>query len=441
MTNVLLIVLDAARRDRFSPYNPDVDFTGNVARLVERGAVYEQAVAQGSWTLPVHASIFTGLYPWEHGATQETLRLDHDGTTLAEAFQEAGYATACFTANTWISRHMGMTTGFDEEADIFPVTGHLPGPIRGLWNRLGDGAQLRIMRAMTAVRERITALLPGVGGGSFTTVLVDRVKDVMDSEEDWFVFCNLLDAHEPLLPPERYVERHAPGVDPSDLTYALNRFNRGEDVDWDAYRKLYDAAIDYMDDVVGELLDYLAARGERDDTVVVVTADHGEHLGEHGLAGHCLSVSEELVHVPLIAAGPGVAQERVEEQVELRELYTFLQRAAGIEPGDPTMGTEHAQGGIAFPEVHTPLVPDAEERGLDARRRFVRTPEVKVERKEERDGTVEDHAVDPATGAEVEPPAALVERLNAIDTYTGDTASVEEQDAAVKQRLADLGYR
>lgn len=441
MVNVLFIVLDAARRDRFAPYNPDIDFTPNTERLARNGTVYEQAVAQSSWTLPSHASIFTGLYPWEHGATQETLRLEHDGETLAEAFRKNGYATACFTANTWVSRHMGMTQGFDEETAFFPVTGRLPGPVQGLWNRLSESTKRRCIALMSSIREHLTMFFPGRGGGSFTPAIVERVKEVIDTEEDWFVFCNLLDAHEPIFPPERYVERHAPDVAPVDYAYAPNQYNRGEDVDWDAYGRLYDAAIDYLDDVVGDLLDHLAERGELEETIIVLTADHGEHLGEHDLAGHCVSVSEELVHVPLIIAGPHTEGGWVEEQVELRELYTHLQHAAGVEEGDHTPGTEYAKGGIAFPEVHKPLVADITERGLDARRRFVRTPSVKAERKEHRDGTVETRATDVETGAERDILEDLAERLDAIPAYTGKGGTLDDKDAEVKQRLADLGYR
>jgi arylsulfatase A-like enzyme len=118
--NIAVIVLDTLRRDKVSVYNDDVDFTENLERFSSNSAVYENAVAQGPWTLPSHASIFTGEYPWKHNATQETLYLEDEFKQLPEIFSEKGYSTGAFSDNPWISSSSGLERGFDQLENYLP---------------------------------------------------------------------------------------------------------------------------------------------------------------------------------------------------------------------------------------------------------------------------------------------------------------------------------
>ncbi len=441
--NVLFIVLDATRRDRVAPFNPEIEFTEHIDALAERGTAFYNAVSQSSWTFPAHASMFTGLYPWKHGATQETLYLQEtDGKTLFEIFQDRGYTTAVYTSNSWISRHMGMTDGVDQESNFFPLLGTLPGPVRRLWQRCSPDTQRSIITLLEQWSDRLSGF--SGTGGSHTSDIIDRTKDTIRENEDWFVFVNLMDAHAPVHPPEQYREKHAPDVDADDLANAMNDYYTGKDVPWEDYRKLYDAAIDYMDDTVGHLVTFLEDRGELDDTLIIVVSDHGEHMGEHGFAEHRLSVSETLVHVPVIIWDSDNATDAVHDQVELRALYDYIP-AAAAEQKVPDITTDVTKGGIAYPDMHIQITEDTEsveEENLYARRRYVRDGDkgVRVEKKEPEDGGTTYRGIDLDTGETAEVSDILKQTVDRIGTYTGDGETLEEKDEMVKKRLEHLGY-
>ncbi|MDY6769728.1 MAG: sulfatase-like hydrolase/transferase, partial [Candidatus Nanohaloarchaea archaeon] len=251
--NVVFIVLDTLRRDRVGAYSDAVEFTPHLDRFADDAVVYEDAVAQAPWTLPSHASMFTGLYPWEHDATQKNLYLETDQELLAERFDDAGYRTACYTANTWLSPYTGMTDGFDEVDNFFPVlpSDLLPGVGRGLLRRVGE----RTLGVLTAIGDRFHAFFEKRGDESKTATILEKAERFIDGcgdDEEFFLFLNLLDPHEPYYPPEEYRERHAPGVDPHDLCHDPAAYYAGEeDVDIAAMQELYDASVDYLDDQVG----------------------------------------------------------------------------------------------------------------------------------------------------------------------------------------------
>ena len=114
--NVLFVVMDTVRKDHLTPYGYDRLTTPGLERFAEEARVYEQAVAPAPWTLPVHASLFTGIYPSGHRATQEDPYLPDEVTTLAESLSAAGYPTACYSSNAWITPYTRLTAGFDDQA-------------------------------------------------------------------------------------------------------------------------------------------------------------------------------------------------------------------------------------------------------------------------------------------------------------------------------------
>ena len=138
--NVLFVVMDTVRKDHLTPYGYDRPTTPTLAGFAEEALVHEQAVAQAPWTLPVHASMFTGLYPAEHTATQEAPYLPEDIGTLAEALSAAGYATACYSSNAWITPYTRLTAGFDRQDNFFEVLPGeaLSGLAADLWQRVLD---------------------------------------------------------------------------------------------------------------------------------------------------------------------------------------------------------------------------------------------------------------------------------------------------------------
>ena len=348
--NVLLVVMDTVRKDHLTPYGYDRPTTPELGAFAESAAVFEQAVAPAPWTLPVHASLFTGTYPSEHGADQETPYLE-GMTTLAETLSAAGYETACYSSNAWITPYTRLTAGFDDQDNFFQVmpADLLSGPLARAWQTMNDSDALR------AVADKLVSLgnvaheylAGGEGSDSKTPAIVDRTAEfAAGADGGWFAFVNLMDAHLPYHPPEEYAAEFAPGADADAVCQNSKEYNSGAraiDADeWADIRGLYDAEIAHVDAELGRLFDRLRAAGEWEETLVIVCADHGELHGEHDLYGHEFCLYDPLVNVPLVIDGPGIEAGRREETVELVDLYHTVLDALGVAGGEPAGPDERA---------------------------------------------------------------------------------------------------
>ncbi|MFC6874949.1 sulfatase [Halobellus marinus] len=347
--NVLFVVLDTVRKDRLTPYGYDRPTTPNLAAFAEEATVFEQAVAPAPWTLPVHASLFTGLYPSQHGADQENPYLE-GATTLAETLSAAGYDTACYSSNAWITPYTHLTDGFDDQDNFFEVMPgeFLSGPLARAWKTMNDNESLR------AIADKLVSLgntaheyfAGGEGADSKTPAVVDRTKTFIDDADRSFAFINLMDAHLPYHPPEEFADEFAPDVDSTEVCQNSKEYNSGardiDDDEWEDIRYLYDAEIAHIDDQLGRLFDWLKETGRWDDTMVVVCADHGELHGEHDLYGHEFGLYDPLVNVPLLVKHPELDADRRDDQVELIDLYHTVLDVLDVEGGTPASAGETA---------------------------------------------------------------------------------------------------
>ena len=494
--NVLVVVMDTVRKDHLTPYGYDRPTTPTLSAFADEALVYEEAVAQAPWTLPVHGSMFTGRYPADHTATQESPYLPDGVGTLAEALSAAGYATACYSSNAWITPYTRLTAGFDDQDNFFEVLPGeaLAGVAADLWQRVLDSrfrwVADRLVELGNEVHEHLAG---GDGADSKTPEIVDRVQDFADANAaaDWFAFINLMDAHLPYYPPAEYREAFAPGVDPTEVCQNSKAYNAGaravDEAEFADIRGLYDAEIRHIDAELGRLFDHLRSTGQWEDTLVVVCADHGELHGEQGLYGHEFAVYDPLVNVPLLVKHPEIDPGRTDEQVELLDLYdTLLEAAAAtdatdavgarpFEPGRSLLSADrdHTDGEYAFVDYHRPVVEltQLETKAADAgielpedsryysRMRAARRPDGKYIRNER----IPDEAYrldtdpgesDPLDGGE--PPGtddpvigdvhAALERFEARTadewdaTTTDADAALEHMDESAKERLQDLGY-
>ena len=322
--NVVLITLDTTRADHLGAYGHRRPTSPRIDALAAEATLYVNARSTSGWTLPAHASIFTGKFPTSHGA-----RYDPEGPldlgaaignrspirarglsprekTLARRLAQAGYATAGFAGGPWLSRVFGLAEGFEN------------------W----DDAGILNPRGRTAA-DLLAAVL----------AWLDARKANGDARP-FFVFANFFDPHFPYDAPEPWTREFLPaGVEHDKLAR----------VQWDA---LYDAEIRYADEHVGLLFDSLRERGVYDDTLVIVTADHGEMLGEHGDWGHNGILYEPLVRVPLVVKPPGAQRARVDERpIQLHALYRLVLETVGVEPA---LGVD---AGPVFAEVWHPPRP------------------------------------------------------------------------------------
>ena len=296
--NVLFIVVDTLRADHLSCYGYARQTSPRLDRFAQEGALFENAYSTSSWTAPSHASLLTGRYPHEHGVETKTPYALSDGRypTLSEALRERGYRTAAFSANQfWFTRPMGFGRGFIHFEDFYQSLSDMA--LRTFYGRAFEQIVLRRLKIEDLpARKRASDINHSV------LRWVDR-----DQEKPFFAFLNYMDAHDPYLPPEPYRHKFSRLPSPGGIINGrLDRYHpemTSEQMQGEI--AAYDGAVAYVDEQIGQLMDELRGRGALDRTVVVVTSDHGESLGERGFLLHANSLYRETIHVPLIIRYPG----------------------------------------------------------------------------------------------------------------------------------------
>ncbi len=308
--NVLLIVLDTVRAQSLSLYGYARPTTPQLERLAKTGVRFERATSTSPWTLPSHATMFTGRFPHEMSADWEK-PLDAAFPTLAEVLSAHGYLTAGFVANMlYCSYVYGLSRGFIHYEDYLVSPGEIVSS-SSLGRTITDNYRLRRIIGNYQLLARKSA--PEVSE-SFLRWLSGQDR------RPFFVFLNYFDAHNPYLPPE-----------PFDLRFGRKN-RRGnpwlvEGWNWSpqeiqAERDAYDGSIAYLDYHFGLLFEELEKRDVLKDTLVIITSDHGEEFAEHSVMGHGNSLYLPSLHVPLLISFPRrvPAGGSVPEAVSLRDL-------------------------------------------------------------------------------------------------------------------------
>lgn len=332
--NVLVIVLDAVRADALSSYGSPRLTTPHLDSLANAGVRFSSAVATAPWTRPTHRSLFTGEYPtlWPGGNSTFLTRMDADAAPrLASWFAARGYATGAFVANFFYTGwDAGFAAGFSRYED-FPRS--LEQVLRT--STLGQTALARSLYEARSLRDVWRALVvndftvpprPRNARKDATEVTDDFLEWQRDvGERPFFAFLNYFDAHLPYDPPPPYRTRFTP--EPDD-------------------RALYDGAVAFIDAEIGRLVRALRERDALDNTLIVVTADHGELFGEHGLFEHTSNLYHKLLHAPLILHLPQRVPPAlvVEPVVSLRDVPATIVDLA-------LPGTEHPLPGSSLAAV------------------------------------------------------------------------------------------
>ena len=309
--NVLLLVMDTTRADRCSVTGYGRPTTPCLEDFARDAVVFDDAWTPGGWTGPAHATLFTGLRPERHGFTVgDRSYLDTRAPTLAETLRGAGWDTACFTNNEFVSPAFGLVRGFSAFEPLYAREDR-PRP----WAR--------------ETHER-------AAGWAEATHRAGR---------PFLLFVNDMEPHFPFQPPPedwaRFRRNPAEAVDLADVNgrmrrdaipYSLGRAEVPAPV-LNAVSDLYDTEIAVMDREIGALLDRLRATGLLDETIVVVVGDHGESLGEHHLLGHGYDLHRTIAHVPLIVRYPGAFDGgRVEHAVvRLEDVPATILELCGVD--------------------------------------------------------------------------------------------------------------
>lgn len=443
MKNVLVIVFDSLRKDRISVYNEDVDFTPNFEELAEESRVYTGANSQASWTLPSTASMFTGRYPWEHGATHGNEYLDNDRELLAEIFQEEGYSTMLVTPNAWLSPPMGTAEGFEEVENFFGLASREPfetifEKASRVFNSLPESLRQKFLYSMSVIEAKFTDFVNSTDSDKTIEKTCDLLEN-LDEEEDFFLFVNTLSPHEPYdtgNPPQEYLERHE--VDDMEKLPSTEREFFTMDWDREVMEKAYDASVEYSDDLLGQITDALEENDLEDDTILVVLSDHGQAVGKDGLFGHQFTLMDRVIETPLMISGPGVEPKTEDDIFELRHLYNLLPGIAGIgEAGD--VETSMAMGGYEYPASYKGVVPEERRHEFNRKIRYAKDGEKKIVKEITEDGEELYTMYDLESGEEIEVAEDMKRKVDSIQE-TGDKNDRDIEDEEVKKRLEDLGY-
>ncbi len=364
--NVILIVMDTVRARSLSLHGYHRETTPEVARWARRGTMFERAVATAPWTFPSHSSFLTGQWPSVLGAHWRPT-LDPNFITLAEYLSTRGYETAGFAANTfWCSYESRMDRGFSLYED-YPLNFRtmLGSTVPGRWllERIAGGGSLYAVKWIRA-QSRDAA--------EINRSFLDWLSRERPTKRPFFAFLNYLDAHEPFLPPRPFETKFGlSALTPNDSRQLLDYWDRDKRAisprDVELARDAYDRCITALDQQIGALLDELDRRGTLDNTLVIVTSDHGEQFGEHGVFNHGFSLYEPELHVPLVMIGAGLERGRtIADPVSLRDLPATVidfGRPGGVSPfsGKSLLGREVPGKGDparsqAASEVDIPMV-------------------------------------------------------------------------------------
>ncbi|MCA9954704.1 MAG: sulfatase [Anaerolineales bacterium] len=342
--NIILLVMDAGRADHLSCYGYTRPTTPHIDQIAKEGTLYEKALSAAVWTVPSHASLFTGMYLSGHGLRGRSLKLRQNIPTLASFLSGRGYDTLALTANALIGQATGLARGFAELKDVRNVFQgeRLPG-----WQKTGNALYRRLYYGRSPHKQSWY----DSGAWRLNYDMRRWIGQRKDGQRPFFIFANYMEPHLRYDPPRAFRRRFlTPAQEQRWQQVNQNawKFMSGEVTmsadDWDILTRLYDAELAYLDGRIGELHQFLRQNDLLDNTILIITADHGENLGDHNLMDHQYCVYETLARVPLIVRYPEQfpAGLRSQDLVQSVDLLPTLAEIISAQD-DPTLARVQGQ--------------------------------------------------------------------------------------------------
>ncbi|MGC9361174.1 MAG: sulfatase [Anaerolineae bacterium] len=371
--DVLLIVLDTLRADHLSCYGYPRPTSPNLDAFAEGGVLFERAISPAQWTIPAHASLFSGEYPSTHLTAQIHDRHSTELISLAGTLREQGYQTVGFCNNPLLGVvDNGLDRGFEAFYNYGGTVPNRPeiGEARpslvkragmrlaGAWRRLLMPIQDRFARSEFLLKLALNPTIARLWSGriNFKGNTALSLRDLVGClqtrlkhgrERPLFAFVNLMETHLPYLPRPRFIHQFAPyWRDDAEARTFMRSYN-GQHYRWmvpmeeplpeledRVLNDLYDAEIAFQDHLMRRLFAYLAQPEVRDSTMVIILSDHGEGLNHHGFVGHSMVAYDDLLHVPMTVRYPPLypANVRISQPVGSRRVFHTILDAVGIEP-------------------------------------------------------------------------------------------------------------
>lgn len=460
--HLILVVLDALRADRLSAYGHGRPTSPRIDGIGTEGVLFESAIASAPWTLPSHGSLFTGLHPSEHRADDVSLRLGRGVPTLAEVLGQAGYKTVAYCPdNGWLSTNTGLLKGF--QVRLGPTGGQRGGTLE--FASVGDCWAERSF---------------GGEGAGLLRFAKHVLRRTADQEAPLFLFLHSMISHQPYVPADQsWGKLGLEGPDPELTRYLQEHFRSYRAAPEtitaemsEGLNDLYDACVATADELCGALFRLVGDYLGWDNTVLVITSDHGQNLGEHGMFSHWLCLFNTLLHVPLVIYPRVFAglPERVRTPVGQADMFhtllllaglpecqagganharkCLLQRALRQAPPDEYIFAEHARPDMTLPHIRRhnpdfdqPTLETAKKAALSERFKYILHSDGAESLYDLRSDPAErENVVDREEERAKRMRRALEVELGPFGAY-GKTAKPENQfEESALRKLQDLGY-
>ncbi|MEQ8766863.1 MAG: sulfatase [Planctomycetota bacterium] len=327
--NVIVISIDTLRADHVGCYGYPKGTTPNLDALAAAGMRAEDVTSQAPYTLPSHVSMLSGQFPSVHGVQTAAVTISPGRTPLlAEILSRRGYVTRAFTAGGYLNAGFGFDRGFDAYSNVDPIR-----------HRASPHFETFIARRPDLLSD---AIVDEYGP--------ERVADWIRTHKDepFFLFVHSYEVHD-FDPPQEYLDQYWQGPAPVEdfAPYLNHEYALEHGIEPEVLKYIvahYDAALKHTDDVIGRWIALLEELGLSDDTIIAVTSDHGEELGERGVIAHSYTLYEEMIRVPLILKAPGTAPRVVTQPAMVVDLVPTILGRLGLEANPRMQGRDLLSG-------------------------------------------------------------------------------------------------
>lgn len=332
--NIIWLVWDTCREDFTMTEYRGKELTPNLFQLSQDSVTFSNAFSAAPWTPPSHASMFTGHYPSSHVYLNDGMKLKKPH--IAELLSEQGYNTISISSGAKLASHTPLSNGFNEIIELFRLP-YIPNSIEDFYMYYGKMIKYwtRFVPQYLLNRQKM---------GYLETSYIKNYIDATSDTESLFVFANYLTPHSPYQPVKPYQDWFDDSGDKvrNDIVDELSdrggyRY-MGEEIavtehEWEAVKARYAGEIAYVDSLLGHLISHLKKRNMYEDSMLIITSDHGEHFGEHNRAYHQFSLYDEVLHVPLVIKFPGneFGGGEVSSIVSLTDIFPTISDIVGIQ--------------------------------------------------------------------------------------------------------------
>ena len=343
--NLLLITIDSLRADHIGSYRYEQPVTPTLDRLENEGTDFTNAVATASHTKDAFPGMFSSVFP----SMQGKHHVDRSYEPLAVALSKCGYETVGYHSTPMMTSY-DYAAGFDEFEDL-AESSSTSRTVRKITEWIPSALLDPLHRVIK--RYGTTGGIDSVASRAPAAEITDAASEYLGRhDEPFFLFAHYMDAHTPYWPPRMYIDRYANEISDGRVRSLNNKLLENKDSihgdpdslsdqDIEQIRELYDASIRYIDDCIGRLLETLSHQDLLDDTLIVVTADHGEEFRDHGGFFHGQKLYDELLRVPLIYRGPSIPQETSGAQISHLGLMPTIVDHLGHEVPETATGTSY----------------------------------------------------------------------------------------------------